>query len=143
MLLGLFESAAVANLGEVARFTTEEKKLIEPALSRMLQRLPAAAAGAVSAWLDPLFLATGLLYWGGRQVEAYRRRKAGEPWEPQLARGTTGPSAPPASAPSPSAPVSGVTPPPPASGGPAGPVGAVPPPDAVRRAFEEAEFDGF
>lgn len=69
----LLQGLAVEMLGPEATFTFAEKAMIEPALARLLSRLPLRQAAVVQQWLDPLMLGAGLLMWGSRM---YRTKTA-------------------------------------------------------------------
>jgi len=62
----MIEGLTTAAWGEDARFTANERKLIQPPFGRILQRMSPDDAGKFTALADPVLLGTGLLIWGMR-----------------------------------------------------------------------------
>lgn len=66
LLLTMVQAMTVAQLGPDAAFTSQERGLIEPPLTRILARMSPSSAKMFSAVADPILLCTGLLMWGTR-----------------------------------------------------------------------------
>lgn len=84
MLLMMIDAITANNLGPDAKFSAEERKLIEPSLKRMLSRMTPASAKVFGSIADPVLLCTGLAMWGARVFGARPRpATAGQPSQPQ------------------------------------------------------------
>lgn len=105
IVLILVETVAARELGEHARFTPDERKLIEPSMARILDRMTPDVAAKVSALADPLMLGTGLLIWG---VRVYGHGAPARP--PAPTPGPEGGIPAPPPPPNPNDPLNGVAP---------------------------------
>lgn len=66
LALGVTNSAVVVMFGEDCGLYDNEKKLLYPSLSRVINRLPASSASKASVFIDPLVLLLGLAVWVNR-----------------------------------------------------------------------------
>lgn len=68
MTLGLTNSTVVAMFGPECQLMENEKALLFPPLSRVINRLPAADAAKAAVFVDPLVLLFGLAIWAKRII---------------------------------------------------------------------------
>lgn len=73
VLLTIVEGMTVPQLGEHARFQPDERRLIEPSLANILERMTPDSAKMFSAFADPIMLGTGILIWATRVWGANQR----------------------------------------------------------------------
>lgn len=103
-VLGMMEISAVTFLGPDAALHEDERRQIEPSMARLMERLPAAAAGAVNGVLDPFFLAVGMTMWGYRLWQL-PPRTAGRVSPSRSAARSPGEGTPPGTSPGETAPI--------------------------------------
>lgn len=85
LFLGVIEGIAVPQLGERARFEPDERRLIEPPLANLIERLTPESARMFSQFADPIMLGVGFLIWGARVFGTPNRPPAAPP-RPTLLR---------------------------------------------------------
>jgi hypothetical protein len=66
LALGVTNSAVVVMFGQECGLYDNEKKLLYPSLSRVINRMPASSAAKASVFIDPLVLLFGLAVWVNR-----------------------------------------------------------------------------
>jgi hypothetical protein len=66
LALGVTNSAVVVMFGQDCGLYDNEKKLLYPSLSRVINRMPASSAAKASVFIDPLVLLLGLAIWVNR-----------------------------------------------------------------------------
>lgn len=66
LALGVTNSAVVVMFGQECGLYDNEKKLLYPSLSRVINRLPASSAAKASVFIDPLVLLFGMAIWVNR-----------------------------------------------------------------------------
>lgn len=93
ILLQIVEGITVPQLGEHARFEPDERKLIEPPLANLIERLTPESAKMFSQFADPVMLGFGLLVWGARVFSVPRQAPAPRP-RPTLLRREAAPTQP-------------------------------------------------
>lgn len=96
MLIGMCNMAVVTTFGENCGISDKETQFMVPSMQRMAERMPPAAAKAVSIWIDPCVIISCFIYWGAR-IRAIKREEARiayqvTPFENARANGYTGSS---------------------------------------------------
>jgi hypothetical protein len=78
LALGVTNSAVVVMFGQECGLYDNEKKLLYPSLSRVINRMPASSAAKASVFIDPLVLLLGLAVWVNRiaSIKSKQRTEA-------------------------------------------------------------------
>lgn len=94
-IMTALDAVAAAALGDEARMTGLERKVIADPLGRMMRRMEPAVIEAVSTWTDPLCIGIGLLGYGTRLYQMARAKREAElaALQAEEARAETGPQA--------------------------------------------------
>lgn len=76
LALGVTNSAVVVMFGQECGLYDNEKKLLYPSLSRVINRMPASSAAKASVFIDPLVLLFGLAVWVNRIAAIKSKQRA-------------------------------------------------------------------
>ncbi|HKD77829.1 MAG TPA: hypothetical protein VKB76_20150 [Ktedonobacterales bacterium] len=91
VILGTINLTVMNLFGENCAVNEKELSYMVPALQRMMERMPAAAASAAAVWIDPVVLISCFILWGGRiraiKAEEARIAYAVTPYEQARANG--------------------------------------------------------
>lgn len=94
VVLGTINLTVTNLFGDNCGVSEKELSYMVPALQRMMERMPAAAASKAAVWIDPVVLFSCFILWGGRiraiKAEEARIAYGVTPFEQARANGATG-----------------------------------------------------